>query len=88
MLRQYIRKLGVVQTGVGITVSSMLISVGIRGIISLFSGFTHNLIQNLIIAAIVPLLIAPVMSYIFVGLLAQIDKAEQENAKLVVELQN
>ncbi len=88
MLRQLIRKLGVIRTGILITVSSMFISVCLRGIISYISGIDSDFIPNLTIAAVVPLIIAPFMSYFFVGLLAQIDKAEQENAKLVIELQN
>ena len=86
MLRQYIRKLGVVRTGIVITVTSMLISVSIRIIIWLVSGNDSNLITNLIISASVPLIIAPVMSYFFIGLLAEIDAAEKKNATLVIEL--
>jgi len=88
MLRQFVQKLGMVGTGVLITVSSMLISVIIRTIISFLSGHTSNLIPNLLIAAVVPFIIAPVMSTIFLRLLAQIEKAEQDNAKLIVELQS
>lgn len=87
-LRTYINKLGALRTGIFITISSMAISVGIRVIIWLISGNDTNLITNLIISAFVPLLIAPFMSYYFVGLLMQIDAAEQKNAKLVVELQH
>ena len=85
--RQFINKLGVVRTGILITTSSMLISVGIRVVIWLISGNDSNLSTNLFVAALVPLLIAPFMSYLFLGLIAQIDAAEQKNAKLVIELQ-
>ena len=88
MLRQFVQKLGTVGTGVLITVSSILISVIIRTIISFLSGPTSNLIPNLLITAIIPLIVAPAMSTIFLRLLAQVDKAEQDNAKLVVELQS
>ncbi|WP_420642056.1 hypothetical protein [Candidatus Leptofilum sp.] len=70
-----------------ITTTSMLVSVGIRLIIWLISGNDSNLLTNVFIAAMVPLFIAPVMSYLFIGLLVQIDEAEQKNAKLVIELQ-
>lgn len=87
MLRKFVRKLGVIRTGIFITLSSMLISVAIRTGIATIRGVEDNLFPHIVIAAVVPLIIAPVMSYIFIGLLSQIDKAEQENARLVNELQ-
>lgn len=88
MLRQYINKLGAIRTGIFITVTSMLVSMSIRVIIWLVTGNDSDLSTNIAISGIVPLIIAPVMSYFFIGLLTKIDAAEKENARLVVELQD
>ncbi|GJM41642.1 MAG: hypothetical protein DHS20C20_19240 [Ardenticatenaceae bacterium] len=75
------------RTGILITATSMATSVFIRMLIWLITGNDSDLITNFIIAALVPFIIAPIMSYFFVGVLAQIDEAELRNANLVTELQ-
>jgi hypothetical protein len=87
MLRQLIRRLGVAGTAILITVLSALISMTIRIIISLLIDGHDLLITDIMISALIPLLIAPIMSIIFVRLLKQVDDAEQKNARLVTELQ-
>jgi hypothetical protein len=66
---------------------SILISVIIRTILSFMVDGGKALALHLVIATVIPLLIAPPMSLIFISVLNQIDEAEQKNAQLVVELQ-
>ncbi|MCB9422423.1 MAG: hypothetical protein H6667_21650 [Ardenticatenaceae bacterium] len=47
----------------------------------------ESLLPDIMIAAAIPLVIAPVFSLVFVSLLKQIDDAEQKNSQLVDELQ-
>jgi hypothetical protein len=87
MLHQLIRRLGVWGITILITILSILISVILRIIISFAVEAGEPLIPKIMIAALIPLIIAPIMSVIFVRLLKQIDEAEQRNAQLVDELQ-
>ena len=88
MLRQILRRWGVVGMTVLITVVSVLISVILRIIIQTVLQDRPLIISDLTQAVLIPLIIAPVMAIIFARLLKEIDDAEQRNARLVVELQD
>lgn len=87
MLHQLVRRLGIAGTSILITLFSVVISVTIRIVISLMVIDHELLLTDIMIAAFIPLIIAPVMSVIFVRLLKKVDEAEQRNAHLVAELQ-
>jgi hypothetical protein len=87
MLRRTIRRLGIVGTSVVITVLSILISVIVRIVLAFIFDGSKILDTDLTMAVLIPLFVAPVMALIFVGVLKQVDEAEQQNARLVVELQ-
>ena len=87
MLRQLVRRLGVIGITVLITILSVLTSVIARAIIALVTGDGKLLPSQLLIATLIPFIIAPIMSIIFARLLKQIDESEQKNAQLVSELQ-
>jgi hypothetical protein len=87
MLHQLIRRLGVGGISVLITILSVLISVILRTIISFAFEAGELLVPKIMVATLIPLIIAPIMSVIFVRLLKQIDEAEQRNAQLVDDLQ-
>lgn len=85
--REISYRLGVFWTIVILTALSILISVlGTFLILSLF-GSHDGWGLGLTIAVVLPLVIAPLMSSILLRLMVQLDRSQQENAKLVVELQ-
>ena len=87
MLRQFVRRIGIAGITTLITIVAIIISVTLRIIIALMSVDGRVTLELVIISALIPALIAPVMSVIFAKLLKQIDDAEIRNARLVVELQ-
>jgi hypothetical protein len=88
MLRQILRRWGVVGMTILITVVSVLISVILRIIIQTVLQDRQLIISDFIQSVLIPLIIAPVMAVIFARLLKEIDDAEQSNARLVIELQD
>ena len=87
MLHQLIRRMGVPGITVLITFLAVITSVAIRAIISFTTGDGKLLASEVMVATVIPLIIAPIMSVIFIGLLKQIDESEQKNAQLVSDLQ-
>jgi hypothetical protein len=87
MLRRFIRRQGVIGITILITLLAVLTSVVIRTVISFVTRGGMPLTSEIVIATLIPFIIAPLMSFIFVRLLKQIDDAEQRNAQLVGELQ-
>jgi hypothetical protein len=87
MLRQILRRWGVLGMTILITAVSVLISVLLRIIIQTVLQDRQLLISDLTQAVLIPLIIAPIMAIIFARLLKEIDDAEQRNARLVIELQ-
>jgi len=88
MSHRLVRRLGVIGISVLITILSIVTSVIIRTVISVVTEGGKPLLHDIVIATIIPLIIAPIFSIFFVRLLKQIDDAEQKNAQLVGELQN
>ena len=86
MLRLLVRRLGVAGTSILIIVVSVLVSVTIRIVISLTMD-GHIVMNDIYIAASIPFIIAAFMSVIFVNLIKKVDEAEQNNARLVADLQ-
>ena len=86
MLRLLVRRLGVAGTSILIIVVSVLVSVTIRIVISLTMD-GHIIMNDIYIAASIPFIIAAFMSVIFVNLIKKVDEAEQNNARLVADLQ-
>jgi diguanylate cyclase (GGDEF)-like protein len=77
MLRQILRSFGIIKTTIGLTLISILLSVGITfSINSLLSG--GPLGEGLAIAILAPALITPVMSIWMLRLLSELDRAEQK----------
>ena len=87
MFHQLIRRMGVPGITVLITFLAVITSVAIRAIISFTTGDGKLLASEVMVATVIPLIIAPIMSVIFIGLLKQIDESEQKNAQLVSDLQ-
>lgn len=88
MLRQILRRWGVLGMTILITLVSVLISVILRIFIQTVLQDRELIISDLTQSVLIPLIIAPVMAVIFARLLKEIDDAEQRNARLVVELQD
>ncbi len=87
MLRQFIRRIGIVGLVILITMIATIISVILRVVIALVAIEGKVTFEIIAVATVIPLIIAPIMSYIFAKLLKQVDDAELRNAQLVVELQ-
>lgn len=87
MLRQLLRRWGVLGMTILITVVSVLISVILRIFIQIVLQDRQLIISDLAQSILIPLIIAPVMAVIFASLLKEVDDAEQRNARLVLELQ-
>lgn len=87
MLRQFIRRIGIIGATILITIVATIISITLRIIIALVAIEGEITFEVIAIAAVIPLIIAPVMAYIFAKLLKQVDDAELKNAQLVLDLQ-
>lgn len=88
MLRKIYNRLGMVWANVVLTAVSILFSIsGTFLMLSFLDASEEAFGPGLTIAAIMPLIIAPLMSSIPLRLLFQLDQAEQEKAQLVNELQ-
>src|SRR6266508_2309505 len=76
MFRIMLRLHGIAKVTIGLTLISILLSVGITlGVNTLVKG--GPLGEGLVIAIIVPLLVAPIMNIQILRLLLQLDEAEQ-----------
>jgi hypothetical protein len=87
-LRQLFHKLGTARATVLITVLSIVLSVIISASVHLMYRGEYSAGSSVLIAAIIPALIAPPLSYIILDLLNHLDKSEHERSLLVAELQN
>ena len=76
MLRTLLRRYGITTIAFGMTVISILLSVGISWTINAVLG-GGPLGEGLFIAIIAPMVIAPLMSWQILGLLVKLDEAEQ-----------
>jgi predicted signal transduction protein with EAL and GGDEF domain len=77
MFRVLLRRYGIVMVTLGLTVLSVLLSVGITWIVNQLMG-GGSLGEGLFIAILAPLIIAPIMSFQMLGLLDRLDAAEQQ----------
>jgi diguanylate cyclase (GGDEF)-like protein len=78
-MRQFIVKLGHVQSVIVITVFSCLASISISRLISFcYFLFGIKIVPNVTIATLVPLILAPPLSWYIIGLLLKIDQLEVE----------
>ena len=77
MLRQILRRYGIIKTTVGMTLISILLSIGITFGIN-FSLSGGPLGEGIAIAILAPAVIAPVMSIWMLRLLSELDQAEQK----------
>jgi len=77
MFRTILRRHGIVSTVVGITVISILLSLGITWSVSVLMN-TRPLREDLVIAILVPLLIVPLMTLQLLRLLSHLDTTEQQ----------
>jgi PAS domain S-box-containing protein len=75
MIMNLMRKLGVFKLTVAVTLSAILISVFLYIIISL--AFGEILVRGLLITAIIPAIVSPIMAYVFLQTALRIDKSEQ-----------
>ena len=87
MLRKIYYRLGVFWTIVAITAVSILFSICGTFLILFASGANDDWRGGLIIATVIPLFVAPLMSTIQLRLIIQLDRERQEKAQLVTELQ-
>src|SRR5690349_6468627 len=77
MLRQTLRRYGIIKTTFGMTLISILLSIGITFSINFFLG-GGPLGDGIAIAILAPAVIAPVMSIWMLRLLRELDQAEQK----------
>lgn len=77
MFRVLLRRYGIVIVTSGMTLLSVLLSVGITWTVNQLMG-GGSLGEGLFIAVLVPLIIAPLMSFQMLGLLHRLDAAEQQ----------
>ena len=76
MLRQLLRRHGVLRASLGLTVISVILSVVITTLATTLMGGGGPGLTGLTTAILVPLVIAPVMSYQMLALLNRLDQAE------------
>lgn len=77
MFRKLLRRYGITSITIGMTLISILLSVGITSGINVLV-YQDPLGEGLGIAILVPLVIAPLMSVQMLGLLHKLDKTEQQ----------
>jgi hypothetical protein len=88
MLRKIYDRLGIIWANVVLTAVSIFVSIsGTFLILSFLDASEETFGPGLTIAAIMPLIVAPLTLSIPLRLLLQLDRAEQEKAQLVKELQ-
>lgn len=78
MFRQILRRYGILKTTIGMTLISILLSVGITFGVNFFLSGGGSLGDGLVIAVLAPAVIAPVMSIWMLRLLSELDQAEQK----------
>jgi hypothetical protein len=88
MLRLFIRKLGTVWSTLSITLLSIVLSVSIDAVACLLRAGMPSFSFSLLVAAVIPALIAPPLAYTVFGLVKHLDESEYERTQLVVELQD
>ena len=77
MFRILLRRYGILTITLGMTLLSVLLSLGITWIVNQLMG-GGSLGEGLFIAILAPLIIAPLMSFQMLGLLHRLDVAEQQ----------
>ncbi|MCP4427881.1 MAG: hypothetical protein GY803_25640 [Chloroflexi bacterium] len=89
MLRQFIRKLGIIRTTLLSTALSVVISVFLTVAIMLLADLDpRSMVVGLIISITAPVIIMMPISFTILRLLAQVEEAERERSQLVAELQD
>ena len=76
MFRKLLRRYGIAKTVLGLTLISILLSIGITWSANALQG--GSLGDGLVIAILAPAIIAPLMSIQMLRLLEQLDRAEQQ----------
>jgi diguanylate cyclase (GGDEF)-like protein len=76
MLRQWLRRFGVVRVSAAMTIISVVISVLLTTLLTTLMGGGGPGRLGLFIAIVVPLVIAPIMSLRLLGLLSRLDETE------------
>ena len=84
-IRNFIRKYGFFNTTIVITIFSIFLSISLALLAHLLypSKDMHYVIH---LAALIPIIVAPVVTFVFLKLLFDLDKAEHEKMKLIDEL--
>lgn len=87
-MRQYISKLGRIGTVVAITTASVLISTGVTCVIVLIMmqfGINVHIGSTLFVGIFVPIIVAPSVSWAFVGMTVKIHQLEEEMRMLATQ---
>jgi diguanylate cyclase (GGDEF)-like protein len=77
MFRKLLRRYGIAKTVLGLTLASILLSIGITWSINALM-YGGSLGDGLVVAILAPTIIAPLMSIQMLRLLEQLDRAEQQ----------
>jgi diguanylate cyclase (GGDEF)-like protein len=85
MIRKLLRKLGTVKTTLMLTATAVLCSVVLYIIIAVFLG--RIIATGIVISAIIPVTVAPILSYFFLRVLLKLDLTEQALVKVNIELE-
>jgi diguanylate cyclase (GGDEF)-like protein len=85
MIRKLLRKLGTVKTTLMLTVAAVLCSVVLYIIIAVLLG--RIIATGIVISAIIPATVAPILSYFFLRVLLKLDLTEQALVKINIELE-
>jgi diguanylate cyclase (GGDEF)-like protein len=85
MIRKLLRKLGTVKTTLMLTAAVVLCSVVLYVIIAVF--LERVAITGIVISAIIPATVAPILSYFFLRVLLKLDLTEQALVKVNSELE-
>ena len=85
MIRKLLRKLGTVKTTLMLTVAAVLCSVVLYIIIAVF--LERIAAMGIVISAIIPATVAPILSYFFLRVILKLDLTEQALVKVNIELE-
>lgn len=83
MLRQFVRRLGIVKTSVVVTVIAVLFSVGISAGVEFITRGAVS-IQVIIFAVTMPVFIAPIFNYFFLRLVFQLEDLQAQLRELAI----
>jgi diguanylate cyclase (GGDEF)-like protein len=86
MIRKLLRKLGTVKTTLMLTATAVLCSVVLYIIIAVFLG--RIMATGIVISAIIPATVVPILSYFFLQVLLKLDLTEQALVKTNLELES